>query len=226
MAFINDRTLEHTSRNGTRFTASRCDLSGGVVVEKPEGLGEVSLAQDIAEFTGWHALSIWSQLNGFAGYDCLQLDIRVVRDEEASGMSVREFAELVKDGIHPVVTFSKAVNETEGYLEAGMRGRIVSVRDDGDEVQEFKVDLSEFDAVNRLYESATYYDKNQRPCLTAREAGFYEPQISLWLMLDQPVPWLVEEAPRLSLHERFTREAADGNYLQWLEDLVLAPTAR
>lgn len=224
MPAINDRPLEHTSRNGTWFSAPRCDLRGGVVVVKPVGLDEKSLAQDLIEFAAWHSRCIWDQLNGFPGYDCLLLDIRTAVDEDegADGMTVGEFAALVKDGGRPVVTFSQDVNEIADYLEAGMRGRVIGLgRKDGD-VLEIKIDLTEFDAANQLYETANYYDENQIPRLTAREAGHYKPQLSLYLMLDQPGPWVVESAPRLSLHARFAQEGAGVNYLQWLEDQVLA----
>lgn len=73
---INDKPLEHTSHNGTTFKASRCDLQGGVTVTKPAWLiSDLQLAADFGEFTAWHALCIFKQLNGFAGYNCIQYNL-------------------------------------------------------------------------------------------------------------------------------------------------------
>lgn len=74
---LNEQPIEHRSSNFTRFTAARADLSGGVVVERPARLTDAQFAQDVAEFAAWHRGAIWTQLNGFAGYDCLHFDIRM-----------------------------------------------------------------------------------------------------------------------------------------------------
>lgn len=76
MTWMNDKPLEHTSHNGTSFKAERCDLYGGVKVTKPTWpITEVQLAADFGEFTAWHVLCIFKQLNGFAGYDCIQYNV-------------------------------------------------------------------------------------------------------------------------------------------------------
>jgi hypothetical protein len=74
--WINDKPLEHTSHHGTTFKAQRSDLYGGVTVTKPAWpIAEAQFAADFGEFTAWHALCIFKQLNGFAGYDCIQYTI-------------------------------------------------------------------------------------------------------------------------------------------------------
>lgn len=65
---INDKPLEHHV-NGTIFKAERCDLRGGVTVNKP--LDKIP-ASDMFVFGAWHALQIHSDLNGFGGYDAVQ----------------------------------------------------------------------------------------------------------------------------------------------------------
>jgi len=39
-------------------------------------------------------------------------------------MHSKDFHALIQSGARPVVTFRKGAEEGEGYLEAGMRGRI------------------------------------------------------------------------------------------------------
>ena len=68
MQFLNEKPLEHTSSNSTRFTATRCDLKSGVQVEKPVGISEPAFARDVAEFAAWHR-------------SCIVFDIRTAEED-------------------------------------------------------------------------------------------------------------------------------------------------
>lgn len=79
-SFMNDKPFSHTSSNGTHFKADRCDLLNGVEVEKPEGINEVALCSDFAQFAAYHAGVIHENLNGFAGYDNITYTITETSD--------------------------------------------------------------------------------------------------------------------------------------------------
>ena len=142
-------------------------------------------------------------------------------------MKGKELAQMVKDGIRPVVTFKAPILDKEGYLETGMRGRLVAVSNEHDDMFKLHVDLSEFDDFNRQFESANYYDKDGVPRLTAREAGFYKvPKDELYVGNDEDVDFCeVEEPGRLGLYETYRKVSANTTYVQWLEDRVLAGAA-
>lgn len=143
-------------------------------------------------------------------------------------MNGKELASLLTDGIRPVVTFQQPIQDMEGYLEAGMRGRLMAVSNQRDDMFQLHVDLTEFDDFNKQFESANYYDKSGVACLTARQSGYYkEPKEHFYVGNDQEVDFLViEEGGRLSLHQEFVKGGAGKTYVQWLEDRVLAGLAK
>lgn len=143
-------------------------------------------------------------------------------------MKGKELAALITDGIHPVVTFMKPFDNMEGYLEAGMRGRLAGVGNQHDDMFRLHIDLTEFDDFNKQFESANYFDDHGKPCLTARESGYYkEPKEDFYVGDDQEVDFLViEDADRLKLYQNFTQDGAGKTYVQWLEDRVIASDAR
>jgi hypothetical protein len=80
MALINnEKPFKYISRNGTSFSARRCDFVGGVSVTAKQFSGDVfpekRMVQDVAEMIGYHAANIRPELNGFAGYDCIDFTL-------------------------------------------------------------------------------------------------------------------------------------------------------
>ncbi len=73
---LNGEPFEHTCHWLTRFTAKRCDFVGGVTAHVIPGRTREQVMADVAEMIGFHAVNIRPQLNGFAGYDCI--DFKVV----------------------------------------------------------------------------------------------------------------------------------------------------
>ncbi len=64
---LNEKPFEHHCRNGTTFTAERCDFVGGVTAYVPAGLTEAQMMADAAELGAWHWANIVPELNGFTG---------------------------------------------------------------------------------------------------------------------------------------------------------------
>lgn len=137
-------------------------------------------------------------------------------------MKNREFAHLVQSGVRPVVTFTKSIEDCEGYAEANMRARVTGARFKHDDMLVFAMDFSEFDDFNRPLESANYYDKEGAAVLTAREAGYYKPVDDYFLMPDVEAPFAVVEAEQLQLYDRYRASGASESYVCWLEQMVLA----
>lgn len=93
-----------------------------------------------------------------------------------------------------VIQFDKGINLYEVYAEEGMKARIVgyvynmySEEDptneskDAETVHKLLVDYSEFEQHNEKYEESNYYDKDGNPCLTAREAGYYNVKDEIYM---------------------------------------------
>lgn len=74
-ATLDGKAIEHRSNNGTLFTAERGDLGSGVNVTKPEGISDMQLGADFAQFGGWHAHIIHPELNRFAGWDAIRYQL-------------------------------------------------------------------------------------------------------------------------------------------------------
>lgn len=140
-------------------------------------------------------------------------------------MNGKDFAEMIKGGIHPVVVFNKDIEELETYAENGMRARVVSAILKHDDVVMLRVDYSEFDEFNKQFETASYFNKDDgNPTLTAREAGYYIPQDSLYIDSNSEVPFVVEDAARLKLYDQYLKDDKKSafGYTQWLEDRLNA----
>lgn len=138
-------------------------------------------------------------------------------------MDMREFSRMVKNGIHPVVTFLDAIEDKEGYLEKGMRGRVTGAIVDGDDLVTLTVDLTEFDEYNKAFESKGYFDKNRNPVLTAREAGYYKPVDTVYFDADEEMNGFmeIESAEALAIHQEYLSSGSLKPYVQWLEEALL-----
>ena len=71
---MNDKPFRHTAGR-FRFTAARCDFQSGVMIHTPKDYTAIELVAAVAEMTGYHATSIWPELNGFSGYDSISWTI-------------------------------------------------------------------------------------------------------------------------------------------------------
>jgi hypothetical protein len=71
----NQASFEHQCRNGTMFSAVRCDFVGGVMARMRKGATLEQFAQDVAQLIGYHALTIRADLDGFVGYDAIEFEV-------------------------------------------------------------------------------------------------------------------------------------------------------
>jgi len=95
---INENPFEHTCRNGTVFTAKRCDFLGGVAF-RDESANEALFLQDLSEMIGFHACNIHPRLNGFQGYDCVNFVREEGRSETEVDRMFRQKEKVVKSGV-------------------------------------------------------------------------------------------------------------------------------
>jgi hypothetical protein len=126
-----------------------------------------------------------------------------------------------------VVEFGAGIDECESYIEVGMWGRILRITDCHDDCYKFYIKLDEFDEHNIPLETSNYYDKQGQARLTAREAGHYEPEDSIYL--PEPAQWdkyfvIKAEGEDVSalLAEYIANPGEARSYTHWLELKVLA----
>lgn len=138
--------------------------------------------------------------------------------------TMKDVVEAIQQGKLLVVTFRAGIDEKEGYAEKGMRARLIGVTNTSDaEVVSVRMDFSEFEAHNLPLESSNYYDSNQQPTRTARQAGYYKPQDDLYFVLGEKVSDLmdIEGDEAVALFSRFVEAAPSLSYVQWLERRVM-----
>jgi len=138
-----------------------------------------------------------------------------------------DVARAVGSGLRPVVTFKDGIAEKESYPEAGMRARLLSVSNQSDGILKIKFSYAEFDEFNKQFESANYYGQDQLPNKTARETGYYHVEEAIYFDGDELSSRFfdIENNERVALHDEFRAAAPSVNYVQWLEDQLLAARA-
>ena len=132
--------------------------------------------------------------------------------------------------LNSIITFKKGCEDLESYCEAGMKAKITGIvlermeEKEADLVYKITLDYSQFDDYNKNFETANYYDNNGNPTLTAREAGFYHIQDTLYLGSDNIWPWsnyfdVEHDSTSNRMFERYSRRTMDTDltYLKWLE---------
>ena len=125
------------------------------------------------------------------------------------------------------IQFEEKAEDLECYPEKNMRAKVLSVKlsnpspDPHNVVYAVKVDYTDFDDFNRQFETANYYDKNQKPTLNARDAGYYTPVETLYLSDEVYGLWneifkiVGDKANKLV--ETYNAEAPNMSYIEWLE---------
>ena len=136
----------------------------------------------------------------------------------------RELKTLCDRGARFTVAFERAVEDSEGYLEEGMRGVLSApVEDHGDHLV-FQVDLEAHEAHNDAVSKPNYYDNNGNPTLTAKQAGHYPKnhRETLYADSDRALHEVVKPAPAAAnnLMEEFAA-SGDTSYISWLERTLI-----
>jgi hypothetical protein len=141
--------------------------------------------------------------------------------------TIQEFIKLVQSGAQPVVQFQAGIGEKESYAEPGMRARALRVQERNDEIVSIVFGFAEFDAFNLPFETANYYDDKGKPTLTARKAGFYNAEDSIYFDLAESLTttFQVVADDRVQLFESYTASGVIDTYVGWLEQQLLAVAA-
>lgn len=114
----------------------------------------------------------------------------------STSMTYRELSTYIKDNGPVEVMFNKGVEDLESYPEAGMRGTIVNIRDDGhpsdtdnpeEVVLKLYVKYDGHEVFNSLLESANYYDLMRVPRQRAAASGDYKKEETIYVMATDPV---------------------------------------
>jgi len=139
-------------------------------------------------------------------------------------MTYNDLRQLQIQGRKLVVEFLPPILDNEAYAEAGMRAVIESVGSSSeDDVLKISFSFTEFDEFNKPFESSTYYDKNQSPVLTAREAGFYFPVEKYFFMASEPITafkFVDDKSTALFARYKASDASASMSYVAWLESQI------
>jgi hypothetical protein len=115
------------------------------------------------------------------------------------------------------------IEDLESYPDKGTRLTVYGMRDDKDDVLALQVSYHKYDDYNTAFEKANYFDKEGRPCLTARDAGFYNVKDTLYVMAtDNPNDYFISlDALSNVFINRYIDEKRDGEtYVAFLERLL------
>ncbi len=136
-------------------------------------------------------------------------------------MAIKDLAAEVRAGKQFDIELTKAVRDQESYAEPGMRGRIVSVIDEGDGVARVQINLQPYDQHNDQLALPNYYDKFGNATLTGKQAGRYPKDHieSIWMnWTDQASEYFVMLEPsQAEAYSTYLRAANEQSYVAWLE---------
>lgn len=135
-------------------------------------------------------------------------------------MNMIDFAQQIKAGRQPVVTFLPGIGDKEAYPEAGMRAKAIRASLQSDNVVVITFSYADFDDFNKAFETANYYGAGREGNKTAREAGYYKVEEQLFFDQDELAANLftVENDATLALFAEYRAAGTVGSYTQWLEE--------
>jgi len=141
-------------------------------------------------------------------------------------MKFSEFLKLMQPGDRIAVEFFRGIEDQECCIDRSMRADIVDCVLDGDGILHLFFDLGPYEAHNKPFEQANYYDKNGEPCLTARQAKMFNERECVYFSLDDDVSryFRVISEDEGTLYGEYKKDptAKDLAYTQWLESQVLS----
>lgn len=111
-------------------------------------------------------------------------------------MKIDEIIKLVKDNGSIIIEFTDAIHEYDTDLDPRQRAVLYDIKVDSEDANwvchELFINLTDFEKYNDKFRSHDYYDKNEVPCLTGKEAGFYKNKTSFYIDVNTnngDVPW-------------------------------------
>lgn len=73
---FNEQRFEYHASYGTIFKCSRNDFKESIIVTNKFPISIEQLLQDVAEMSSYHRAEIHPKLNGFSGYDTLNITLK------------------------------------------------------------------------------------------------------------------------------------------------------
>jgi len=128
------------------------------------------------------------------------------------------------------IEFLKPVEEYVETVDAGMRATVSHITDDMDEdpndpCLQIHFTFAKFEDYNRAFELKSWYDNKGNPTMTAREAGHYKVEDSIYVGKDWQKCLKLVDSAQGKLFDLFVvdkKAQPDLTYVSWLETLVLA----
>jgi hypothetical protein len=119
----------------------------------------------------------------------------------------------------PVIEFTDDIDNAETYLESSMRANVISIAPDSAGVYMLSCNVSGFEEHNKNFESHNYFDSNQNPVLSAREAGYYTDIVVIYVCKEF-MPFKAVSENSVSLFDAYSKDKSDLSYIAWLESKI------
>lgn len=149
----------------------------------------------------------------------------------AAMITFHDLAEAVRAGKTFDVELTEMVESQESYADRGMRGRLVNVREEDEDVLSFGLDLAPYDAHNDSVAKTNYYDKDGKAVLNGKQAGYYPKDgiERIWTSADDNLStmFVLLDERQARLYSEFLAEPPEsrGTYVSWLERKLIAADA-
>lgn len=136
-------------------------------------------------------------------------------------MKSNELFQLVRDGKHPIVKFTKDIYEyVEESVDPHMMGKIVQATQEYEDSYRFLLDLNGFEEHNKSVASRDWRDSSGEPKLTWFETSFYPKDgiEAVYLPINIELPLEIIEDN--SLLSEYLSSQSTFSYVEWLEEQI------
>jgi len=94
----------------------------------------------------------------------------------------RELYQNLTEYRNVTIEFKDKISELETEFDPRMRTKILNIRIEHNDLIVLTLCDTEWSTYNDTFAARDYFDKQNVPCLTAKEAGYYKPTTSLYVM--------------------------------------------
>lgn len=137
-------------------------------------------------------------------------------------MNLKVLLEMSRNGVKPVVQFSKGIEEMETIIDGGMRGRFIGFVEQNDGCIKLRFEIKEFEAFNVPLMQANYFDKDGNPTQRAIDTNYYPKDgvEEIFWTLDTQIP--LEIIDENTLFQEYVAIGSEKSYVLWLENQLLS----
>lgn len=133
-------------------------------------------------------------------------------------MDTKGLKEIIDSGKIITVRFNNDEIEDYTFLNKGMIAKLYKI-EEMDESFKCYFDISEFDNHNLPLQSSNYYDKNNNPTLTAFEKGLWKDKETFYI--DENFEAFFSIIEENTLFDDYIKSNENIGYVKWLENIII-----